>query len=136
GTIYGGLEATTPNPGRFLDGGTSGPTNRAFHVRVRSLVSSPAEPGTEAAAVTVEAPYPNPFADAATVALRLRQSERVRIEVLDVLGRRVALLHDGPLAGDTRHAFRFDGGALPAGLYLVRVTGETFGEVRPVTRVR
>ena len=40
--------------------------------------------------------------------------------VYDVLGRRVALLHEGML-GAGRHAFGLDGGALPAGVYVVRV---------------
>ena len=43
----------------------------------------------------------------------------VRIEVHDVLGRRVAVLADGAYAAGT-YRVRFEAGHLPSGLYLVR----------------
>ena len=70
-------------------------------------------------------PYPNPSGGGVTVAVTLGQGAEVRVGVFDVLGRRVAVLWDGPLAAGA-HALRLDGAALPAGLYVVRaeVDGE------------
>lgn len=65
--------------------------------------------------------YPNPFQSAATVTIRATAgSEHVSVKAYDVLGREVAMLHDGPLSADT-HRFNLQGANLPAGLYLVSV---------------
>jgi hypothetical protein len=47
----------------------------------------------------------------------------------------VAVLPDGEVEAGT-HAHGFDGSSLPAGVYVVRVTGETFSTSRSVTLVR
>lgn len=73
--------------------------------------------------------HPNPFAGQATLRLRLAQAQRVRVAAYDVLGREVAVLHEGTLAAD-EHAFTFRGGALQAGTYVVRVVGESFAGSR------
>lgn len=63
--------------------------------------------------------YPNPAGNAATVELDLRTSQRVSIDVVDVLGRVVAVLHDGLLAAGA-HSFSLSMERLPAGVYVVR----------------
>ena len=68
---------------------------------------------------------PNPSSGGVTVPLALAWAAYAEVEVLDLLGRRVAALHDGPLeAGD--HVLGFDAAAVPPGLYVVRarVAGE------------
>lgn len=66
--------------------------------------------------------YPNPFARRATLVVTLGTAADVRVAVYDVLGRKVAVLTEGPLpAGE--HTLRFDGARLPAGVYLMRVEG-------------
>jgi hypothetical protein len=55
--------------------------------------------------------------------------------VYDGLGRRVAVLYDGAVEAGA-HALVLDGSSLPAGVYVVRVTGETFAANRRVTLVR
>ncbi|WP_341481831.1 lipase/acyltransferase domain-containing protein [Rhodocaloribacter litoris] len=84
----------------------------------------------------LSAAYPNPFREAATLRLAVARPQRVQVAVYDVLGRRVALLHAGPLAGGETHTFRFDGSGLPGGLYLIRVEGERFRATRAVTLLR
>ena len=74
------------------------------------------------------APYPNPSASAVTVPVALAEAGAVRVGVFDVLGRRVAVLWDGPLAAGA-HALRLDGAALPAGLYVVRAEANVGGAV-------
>lgn len=65
--------------------------------------------------------YPNPSSGAAVVRLRVGTTSEGRVEVFDVLGRRVAVLHEGHV-GAGEHRLRLDGEALPAGVYVVRAT--------------
>jgi hypothetical protein len=74
---------------------------------------------TEAALAALSV-FPNPFSRGTTVALKLTRASEASVRVYDVLGRAVAVLHEGRLDGG-RHALRFDGAGLPAGVYLVRV---------------
>lgn len=74
--------------------------------------------------------YPNPFDDDVTVTFRLATPSEAKVEVFDVLGRRVALLLDRVLdAGD--HETRWTGprGALrlASGTYVLRLTTQPVG---------
>ncbi len=53
--------------------------------------------------------------------LALAEASEVTVAVFDVLGRRVAVLHEGQTEAGT-HRLAFDGAALPSGVYLVRAT--------------
>jgi len=79
--------------------------------------------------------HPNPFTRHTTLALDLAEGQHVRAEVFDALGRRVAVLADGEVEAGT-HALVLEGAELPAGVYVVRVTGETFSATRRATRLR
>nr|AWJ66355.1 cell surface protein [uncultured bacterium] len=80
--------------------------------------------------------YPNPFNPQARFTLEVAQSQSVTIAVFDALGRRVALLQDGPLPSGAAHTFTLDGAGLPSGVYVVRALGETFESARTVTLLR
>lgn len=97
------------------------------------LVPTAAEDERPAAAAL--AAFPNPFRDGTAVRLTLAAPGPAHVAVYDALGRRVALLHDGPLpAGPT--ALDVPGEDLPPGLYALRVhTGELTLSLRLV-RVR
>jgi hypothetical protein len=66
---------------------------------------------------------PNPFASSARLTLDVPEAQRVTVAAYDALGRRVAVLHDGALEAGP-HVLTFDGSSLPAGVYVVRATGE------------
>ena len=70
--------------------------------------------------------YPNPSSGRTTVPLVLPEAAEVSVMVFDVLGRRVASLADGR-AEAGRREFVLDGGALPAGLYVIRAMVRTDG---------
>ena len=78
---------------------------------------------------------PNPSTSQAHLTLELVAAESVRAEVFDALGRRVAMLREGELSAGA-HVLVMDRTALPAGVYVVRVTGETFSATRRATLVR
>lgn len=80
--------------------------------------------------------YPNPFTTATTFTLRVATPQAVRVEAFDLLGRRVAVLHDGAVPADTPLRLTFDATGLPAGLYVYRATGATFQATRRVMRTR
>jgi hypothetical protein len=97
----------------------------------------PVEPSAETPDQRVQlTAYPNP-ADGgqATVQLRLSTAADVRIDAFDVLGRQVAVLHDGPLAAG-HHAFRLATAALPSGVYLLRLSGDASSVTRRVVVLR
>ena len=74
-----------------------------------------------AAALTtarLDAVYPNPVRDRATVAFAVAEPGPVRLTVHDVLGRRVRTLAEGPLAAG-EHSATFDAAGLRSGIYLM-----------------
>jgi hypothetical protein len=85
--------------------------------------------------VSLSESIPNPFRYAAMLTLTLMTPQAVRAEVLDLLGRRVALLHDGML-GAGAHTLVWEAGSAPAGLYLVRITTDAGTLTRKVVRAR
>ncbi|MBL7032694.1 MAG: T9SS type A sorting domain-containing protein [Candidatus Delongbacteria bacterium] len=96
-------------------------------------------PGVELTAAVLSAPeefavlqaYPNPFNGSTRLLIRLAQTRSVRLEIYDLLGRRVELLLEGWLpAGITEYAFNADG--LTSGTYFARLTS---GERMVVTRI-
>jgi hypothetical protein len=66
----------------------------------------------------VHAPYPNPFAGATTLRLDLETSADVRVEAFDLLGRRVAVVSEGPLPAGS-HELRWAAAGLGSGAYVV-----------------
>ncbi|HEX8386889.1 MAG TPA: T9SS type A sorting domain-containing protein [Rubricoccaceae bacterium] len=93
--------------------------------------SATEEPG--AAGPLALAAAPNPFGPSAALTLTLREAGAARVAVYDALGRRVAVLHDGPLAAGER-TFRLDGSALAPGVYVVRAEGPAGGAALRLVR--
>ena len=81
-----------------------------------------AEPGAGRGGLALSLPAPNPARHSARLTLTLGEAQDVAVDVVDVRGRVVARLLDGPLAAGA-HAVAVDAAALAAGVYLVRVRG-------------
>ncbi|HIG75829.1 MAG TPA: T9SS type A sorting domain-containing protein [Bacteroidetes bacterium] len=94
------------------------------------LVSEQAE-----AAFGLEAAYPNPVRQSATVAYVLPAEGAVRLAVYDLLGREVAVLAEGTRPAGA-HTARFDSRALAAGAYLVRLDAGGQSATRRLTVVK
>lgn len=131
GYIHGGIETDTPHPGFF--GGASWASTRVFAVYVTALPVSVEHEQPADFAVLPAAP--NPFRSEAHLAVRLDRPQPLRVEVFDLVGRRLAVLHDGALAAGP-HTFTLDGADWPAGVYLARVTGERGTVTQRLARLR
>ncbi|TVQ14391.1 MAG: T9SS C-terminal target domain-containing protein [Balneolaceae bacterium] len=66
---------------------------------------------------TLDQNYPNPFNPTTNIRFGLPESSTVRLEVYDLLGRRVAELQNGPMQAGY-HTVSFDASRLSSGVYL------------------
>jgi hypothetical protein len=94
------------------------------------------DPSTESAATPAAfefvGVYPNPARSTATAMLRATTPlAAATVTAYDVLGREVAVLHDGPLAATT-HRFGLEARDLPAGVYFVTVRSGDFAQTKRV----
>ncbi len=81
------------------------------------------EPAPAAAAPALQA-TPSIFSEATVIAMTPVRSGRVTVDVFDALGRRVAMLHDGPATAGVPLLLRLEGAGLAPGVLLVRATGD------------
>jgi len=87
------------------------------------------------AAWSLGEPWPNPFNPVARVAVAVPELGPARLELFNLGGARVAVLHDGLLEAGT-HELQLAGGTLPSGLYLLRLAGDQGTQVRKVSLIR
>lgn len=96
-------------------------------------------PGNLPVSFALHSAHPNPFNGATKIGFDLPSAASVRVEVFDIQGRRVAtLLNESRAAG--RHFVEWNGSGdagrrAPAGIYLCRMTADTFSAERRVTLV-
>lgn len=72
-------------------------------------------------AYILEPNYPNPFNPTTNITFALPEGGPVRLEVFDLLGRRVAVLADTPFDAG-RHTLPFEARGLASGVYVYRLT--------------
>jgi len=65
--------------------------------------------------------FPNPFQGSTTLRFSVPDSSPVKLEVFDMIGRRVAVLIDGHLDAGWHHTL-FDGNAYSKGMYSYRLS--------------
>ncbi len=103
-----------------------GSTPQQFTIRAGGL--SPVDDGAPPAAFALAGNHPNPFNPMTTIRYDVPRAGRVRIDVFDLRGRRVAVLVDR-MAEPGRHSTVWDGrdhtGAeVPSGVYFCRLSAE------------
>ena len=69
--------------------------------------------------------YPNPFNPQTSTTLSLPERVRVQVEVLDMLGRTVSVIHEGVLSAG-EHVFTFDADQLSGGSYYIRAATDQY----------
>lgn len=92
--------------------------------------------GPSAAAFEMAPVWPNPARGAVRIDLSISRAQRVEVAVFDVVGRRISILHEGPLAAGA-HAFTWDardaaGRRATAGVYFARARAGSDVRVRRV----
>ena len=68
----------------------------------------------------------NPFPTQAQFSVAVPTPQHVSVRVYDVLGRKVARLHDEMLTANHVHTFHFDAHGRASGLYIYEIVGEYF----------
>lgn len=105
------------------------------------LVPADVEEGVGApAALRLDPARPNPAAQGASIRFALPRSGEIRVELLDVQGRRVRTLADGVRTAGV-HTLEWDGRdrsghSVAAGIYWIRMAAENETLTRPITVVR
>ena len=84
--------------------------------------------------LAITSSWPNPFAGRAAFSLSVGRAQHVVVSLYDVLGRRVATLHDGVLDPGSEQIIPYDASTLPAGVYLVEAAGADGRATRVVTK--
>ena len=112
---------------------TASETDWAARFTVRVAPRSTAGAETPALA-RLGAAVPNPAADAARVALTVDRPQHVRAELFDALGRSVGVVLDAVV--DAPRDLVVDTRALAPGVYVLRVSADTFVASRRVTVAR
>ncbi|MFN3134725.1 MAG: T9SS type A sorting domain-containing protein [Candidatus Kryptonium sp.] len=79
--------------------------------------------------------YPNPFNPGTTIEFDIPEFTDVKLEVYDVLGRKVRTLVDERL-GAGRYRVRFDAFDLPSGVYFYVLSANKFTSVKKMVLVK
>ena len=132
------IEGSTP-PATLTVSSSVGKT-RTISLRAGEVASGIGEEGPSLGLTELSGATPNPFASTTTIRYQIAgEREHITVDVLDLLGRRVALIGEGTESRG-EHTMLFDGAALPAGSYLCRMTvsGPSGGRTltRPLVLVR
>lgn len=128
--VYG-FSASTADGSLFVSGAytsAGGQPSVGIARWVRTATASDGEGLRESLTI---AAWPNPASGSASVAFTLAETSAVRLEVLDRLGRSVAVLASETRAAGS-HAVAFDTASLAAGVYVVRLRA---GAATAATRV-
>ena len=79
--------------------------------------------------------YPNPFNPTTTISFELPSESKIEIAVYDILGRQVKnLLNENKAAG--RYNVQFDGTGLPSGIYFIRLSANTYTEIKKMVLLK
>ncbi len=115
-------------------GGLSGNTSK--QVTVSSNTGTPVEE-EEGVSVSFDLRpnHPNPFSSVTTISFDMPDAEEITLEVVDLLGRTVATLAEGRWPAG-QHQVRYDGSALPSGIYLARFRSDTKVRTRQIVVVK
>lgn len=80
--------------------------------------------------------YPNPFNPQTNFSVGVVEPQHVSVAVYNMLGQRVAMLHDGWMAGGRRQDFTFEAMGLPSGAYFIHVTGQSITKTQQVVLLK
>jgi ELWxxDGT repeat protein len=117
--------ATTPETGKEL-----------WRINLFQLTTGIDEIPAVSTTHTLSPVYPNPFATQAQFELSVAHDQDVTISVFDALGRRVATLHNGPVAASHPKSFTLPSRSWADGLYFIKVGGQDFTATQSLVLLR
>lgn len=79
--------------------------------------------------------YPNPFNPETSIMYSLQKASMVKIELYDLLGRKVFTIADGLIQAGN-HTVKIDGSNLTSGIYLVHAESGSIGKTMKITLIR
>jgi hypothetical protein len=79
--------------------------------------------------------YPNPFNPSTVISYQLAESSKVKLEVFDMLGRKVAVLVNTRVAAGA-HSVNFDASNLSSGMYIYRLQADNFLQTRKMMLIK
>jgi hypothetical protein len=129
GLNVAGLVTPGPNTLYVLSSDVGGPGGLIFSATVRIDGDGTVGAEEQTASFELGAAYPNPFNPVTTLPFEMSETGQANLTVHDLVGREVATLFDG-LAERGTHEVRFDGSALPSGLYLYTLTTDAGRQTR------
>lgn len=132
--LDGALSPLSFEPGSF-DHGAVYIANAGIPYFDRPASGSSGVPEAQANSLQLLSPFPNPFRDRAEIRFVLAEPGPVRLQVFDVLGRRVAVLLDGALAAGA-HAIPLSGRDLGSAAYYYRLSYGSQELEGRITRIR
>lgn len=130
---FGSGSGTGTALGRSLPAGSGGAVPEArFSIFMQPLSGGPGADETipyTPIGISLAQNYPNPFNPATNVRFSLPEEAEIRLEVFDLLGRRIALLAADRFPAGT-HTLRWDATGQATGLYLLRLSAPETGTVQ------
>ncbi|HTY58345.1 MAG TPA: T9SS type A sorting domain-containing protein [Bacteroidota bacterium] len=115
---FGGSVSLSADGNTFIAGGEGDNSDAgAAWVFVQNPSGVSGSPLAPAPGFALEQNYPNPFNPATTIRFETPRRTRVRLDVYNSLGERVASLVDGPLSAGS-HAVTFNASRLSSGVYV------------------
>ncbi|MDZ7808765.1 MAG: T9SS type A sorting domain-containing protein [Gracilimonas sp.] len=84
---------------------------------------------------TLSQNYPNPFNPSTTISFSLPKAEMVRLDVFNLLGKRVSKLLDKSMPAGN-HNVKFNASNLPSGIYIYRIEAGSFTKYKKLTLIK
>jgi len=80
--------------------------------------------------------YPNPFNPSTTIQYQIPEQVQVRVEVFNMVGKRVRTLLAGEQQEAGIHKIRFNASELSSGVYFVRLQAGSFKQIQKITLIK
>jgi hypothetical protein len=97
--------------------------------------TSVGEPGAHPVTFSLRQNYPNPFNPSTRIVYNLSGRESIKLEIFDILGRKIATLVDG-IREAGEHAVNFDASGLQSGVYFYQITAGTTVQAKKMLLIK
>ncbi|MCX7835255.1 MAG: T9SS type A sorting domain-containing protein [bacterium] len=79
--------------------------------------------------------YPNPFNSGTTICIDIPHSCKIRLQVVNILGRVVSEIYSGPIEAGS-HFIRWKNEQLPSGMYFLELNADSYSEIQKIVVLR